>query len=247
MFWNYLEKPIWNNKISYEERKKLWSECKLYVSWLQDLTGLQDINNNLKDFLNNNLKLWDKIVFEEVLDWKLYSKTWLENYLVFNYKNSKICVFDNHNIAFYFVWQYFLETWKKLDLVHIDQHSDMYEEDIDFNEYRKNLDLEEAILKYTFEWVNVGNYLLPLQKAWFINQIYQKRTEIWVLELEDNLVENSILNIDLDFWEENIATTKESLEKIKKYIWKSPLVLIATSPYFIDQKRVVDIIYNLFN
>ena len=240
MFWTYSEKPVWNNKLSYEERKKLWSECKLYIPSIQVRTWLK--NPDLKQ----NLKLWDKVVFEEVLYWKLYSKTWLEKYLVFNYKNSKICIFDNHNIAFYFIWKYFLETGKKLDLVHIDQHSDMYEEDMDFDEYKKNLDLEEAILKYTFEWVNVWNYLLPLQKAWLINNIYQKRTEIWVLELEDDLAENSILNIDLDFWEENMVTTQKSLEKLKQYIWKSPLILVATSPYFIDQKKAIDLIYKLF-
>jgi hypothetical protein len=38
------------------------------------------------------------------------------------------------------------------------------------------------------------------------------------LELEDNLVEKNILNIDLDFWEKNMATTSKSLEKVKKYI-----------------------------
>jgi hypothetical protein len=36
--------------------------------------------------------------------------------------------------------------------------------------------------------------------------------------LEDEIAENSILNIDLDFWEENMATTDESLQKLKKYI-----------------------------
>jgi len=240
MFWTYIKKPIWNNKLSFIERQKLWSECKLYIPQIENEVSLNS-KNEIKYFLDDKLKLWDKVVFEEVMNWKLFSKTWLETYLVFNYKNSKICIFDNHNIAFYFIWKYFLKTKKQLDLVHIDQHSDMYEPDF----YPQKLENLEDIIKYTFEWINVWNYLLPLKKIWFIKKILQKRTEISVLETDNKILENSILNIDLDFWEENMATTNESLEKLKNYIWKSPLILIATSPYFIDQKKALELIYEL--
>jgi len=236
-FWNYIEESIWNNKLSFEERKKQGSDCILYVP---DVLDIWEIT---KEKLNKFLKLSDKIVFEEFENWKLYSKTWLDKYLVWKIWNSQICIFDNHNLAFYFIWKYFLETWNKLNLIHIDQHSDMYEPYF----YPKKLENIEDIEKYTFEWVNVGNYLLPLQKLWFVKEIYQKRTEISVLELEDNLAENSILNIDLDFWEVNMATTDKSLQKLKKYIWKSPLILLASSPYFIEQEKALKLIYKLFN
>ncbi len=124
-------------------------------------------------------------------------------------------------------------------MIHIDQHSDMREPDF-IPEKLENIE------KYTFEWLNVWNYLIPLQKLWIIWKIYQCRTQTSVLELDDNLAKNSILNIDLDFWEENMSTDEESLKKIKKYIWISPIVLIATSPYFLDQKRAVELIYKLF-
>jgi len=231
-FWNYLEKNLWNNKLSYNERKKLWSSLKLFVPNILEFDFLN------KDILENNLSIWEEIVFEEVLDWKLHSKKWLKNYITWKIWNSQVCIFDNHNVAFYFIGEYFLKKWKSLDLIHIDQHSDMYEPDFYLNKFNNLYDIE----KYTFEWLNVWNYLLPLQKLWFIKDIYQKRTQIWVLELDDSLAENSILNIDLDFWEENMSTDEKSLLKIKKFIWKSPLILFATSPYFIEQQRAIELV-----
>ncbi len=228
-FWTYLKKPVWNNIFSYEQRKKLWSDCKLYVPSIIKIT---------KEELTKYLKLWDKIVFEEVENDKLLSFTWLKNYLSFKFKNSKIYIFDNHNLAFYFLAKNFEQTKKKLDLIHIDQHSDMREPDF-IPEKLENIE------KYTFEWLNVWNYLIPLQKLWIIWKIYQCRTQTSVLELDNNLAKNSILNIDLDFWEENMTTDEKSLKKIKKYIWISPIVLIATSPYFLNQKRAVELIYKL--
>ena len=232
-FWNYLEKQVWNNIFSYKDRKKLGSECKLYIPYIKVWTWLESPD------LQINLKLWKKIVFEEVENNKLLSFTWLENYLSFKLKNSQIYIFDNHNVAFYFLAKHFEKTKQKLDLIHIDQHSDMREPDF----IPKKL---ENIEKYTFEWLNVWNYLIPLQKLWIIWNIYQCRTQTSVLDLDDNLLKNSILNIDLDFWEENMATDNQSLEKIKQYIGISPIVLIATSPYFIKQKRAVELIYKLF-
>ncbi len=249
-FWNYLEKQVWNNAFSYEDRKRLGSKCKLYIpeimdKWKLKIDTLLDSGSSsewqekIKNFLDRYLKLWKKIVFEEVENNKLLSFTWLENYLSFKLKNSQIYIFDNHNVAFYFLAKYFEKNKQKLDLIHIDQHSDMREPDF----IPKKL---ENIEKYTFEWLNVWNYLIPLQKLWIIWNIYQCRTQTSVLEINDNLLKNSILNIDLDFWEENMATDKQSLDKIKQYIGISPIVLIATSPYFIAQKRAVQLIYDLF-
>jgi len=234
-FWNYIKKNIWNNKLSFKERKQQGSNCILYVP------NIIDVWEITKEKLNNFLRLWNKVVFEEYENWKLYSKTWLNNYIVWKIWDSQICIFDNHNLAFYFIWKYFQNIQNKLNLIHIDQHSDMYKPYF----YPKKLETLEDIEKYTFEWVNVWNYLLPLQKLWFIKDIYQKRTETSVLELEDEIAENNILNIDLDFWEENMATTDKSLQKIKKYIWKSPLILLATSPYFIEQERALKLINKL--
>jgi len=232
-FWKVIEKNVWNNTISFEKRKKLGSSCELCVPSILEIWDIT------KEKIYKYLKLWDNIVFEEVLTEKLYSKNWLKNYLVWKIWNSKICIFDNHNLSFYFIWKYFLETWNKLDLLHIDQHSDLYEPYF----YPKKLEKLNDIEKYTFEWINVWSWIKPLKEIWFIWKDIQIRTEYSALELEE--FENIILDIDLDFWEDNMSTTHKSLKHIKKYIWKVPLVLIATSPYFIDQKKAIKLIYNL--
>ena len=238
-FWNYIDKPVWNNAFSYKERKKIWSECKLYIPKLKHNNKKFQNKQEIWDFFNKHLNLWDRVVFEEVVDGKLYSKTWLENYLNFKFKNSQIYIFDNHNLAFYFLAKNFQKTKNKLDLIHIDQHSDMKMPDF-------IPDKLDDIEKYTFEWVNVWNYLIPLQKLWIIWKIYQCRTQTSILELDDKLFKDNVLNIDLDFWEENMTTDYKSLERIKKYIWFSPIILIATSPYFINQIRTIKLLYELF-
>ncbi len=75
---------------------------------------------------------------------------------------KEITVFDNHNHALYF-W---LEAYKngviheKATLIHIDEHSDLWENKNDFN-----LDRTKADLEYSWEFTNmqcnVGNYIVP--------------------------------------------------------------------------------------
>ena len=236
-FWKNINQPVWNNELSYEKRKELWLKCNLYIPAIKDIKHI-----NLEN-LDKYLKIWNDIVFEEVLNNKLYSQKWLKYYLVGEYITNKVCIFDNHNLAFYFIWKYFLETWKKLDLIHIDQHSDMKEPYF----IPQKLNLLEEIEEYTFTWLNVWNYLIPLQKLWFIGNIKQCRTEYTLMNLTEKEVENKILNIDLDFWVKEMWSSYKSLEKVKQFILKSPLVLIATSPYFMNQKEALKIIYNLFD
>ena len=236
-FWKNINQPVWNNELSYEKRKELWLKCNLYIPAIKDIKHI-----NLEN-LDKYLKIWNDIVFEEVLNNKLYSQKWLKYYLVGEYITNKVCIFDNHNLAFYFIWKYFLETWKKLDLIHIDQHSDMKEPYF----IPQKLNLLEEIEEYTFTWLNVWNYLIPLQKLWFVNNIKQCRTEYTLMNLTEKEVKNKILNIDLDFWADRMNSGSESLQKVKKLIKKSSLVLIATSPYFMDQKKALELIYELFN
>ena len=230
-FWNYLTKPVGNNAISNNERKRLGSNLRLYVPNILDLWKLS------LEKINDNLEIWNKIVFEVVENQKLKSFLWLSIYITGFIGNSRIFIFDNHNVAFYFIWKNYFKTGRKLDLIHVDQHSDMY-----VPGFIPDFLYENDIEKYTFEWTNVGNYLIPLQKLWFIWNIFQKRTEVSVLELDESLIDKCILNIDLDFWDPQMWTTTNSLLKIKKSIWKAPIILLATSPYFLDQKLAINLI-----
>ena len=231
MFGFWLECKCWNNALDREKRKQLGSDCKLWVPEIKKIA--------LKD-LYKNLILWDKIVFEVVENKKLLSKIGLKNYLEFDIWNTKFAIFDNHNIALYFLWKYFFETREKLDLIHIDQHSDLRKPDF----MVEKLNTEKTLIDYTLKWVNVWNYLLPAQK-FFINQIYQVRVEPKLFELTKDFVKWKILNIDLDFWAPEMGTSLESLKYLKELLFEAKLVLIATSPYFLEQNRAVELVKKL--
>ena len=233
MFWSYLEWKYGNNALSYNERKKLWSNLKLFIPEILDLWKVSGIND-VFDYLS----LWNKIVFEEIEKWKLVSKTWLNKYLIFEFEGIKYAIFDNHNVALYFLWKNYLDTNKTLDLIHIDQHSDMRKPDY----IPDNITNIRKLIEYTFKWTNVWNYLVPAKKLWFVGEIYQVRTEFRALQLNENFVKWKIINIDLDFWAKEMWTTKESLKKIKNLLKYSRMVLIATSPFFIDQEESLKIL-----
>lgn len=236
-FWNKISENVGNNALSFDLRQENWSLCELFVP---DLENIWKIDQNS---LKNNLFLGSEIVFEEFCDNKLKSQIWFKKYLEWTFKWVKIYIFDNHNLAFYFIWKNFLETWKRMDLIHIDQHSDMRIPDF----IPSKLSTLDEIEKYTFEWTNVGNYLVPLQKLWFVWQIFQKRTQDSVLQLTKDDVKNRILNVDLDFWAPEMLTNLDSLENVKKLIEHAEIVCIASSPYFLNQEIALDLIYKIFS
>jgi len=53
------------------------------------------------------------------------------------------------------------------------------------------------------------------------------------------------LNIDLDFWAPGMATCLEDLYHLKSLLPYAKMVLLATSPYFLDQKLAIDLILKL--
>jgi len=231
-FWNYIYGEYGNNAIDYNKRKELNWNLKLYVPVLEEIS----YKSNKEIALN--ISIWDQIVFECVEKWKLLSYKWLNKYYYINLPNTKIAIFDNHNVALYFIWKYFFETWKKLNLIHIDQHSDMK-----FNKIKQKINNLQELEKYVFEETNVGNYLIPAKQLWFIEEIYQIRTETALLNLKNINTNECILNIDLDFWDPKMSTDIKNISKIKSIIQqKVPLVLIATSPYFIEQKYALKLL-----
>ena len=231
MFDSFFDCKCGNNLLDYSQRAKLGSDLKLYIPWLEKIKF-----ENVKE----KLHIWDKIVFEVVEDGKLLSKVGLKSYLEFEKQGIKYAIFDNHNVALYFLWKNFLESGEKLDLIHIDQHSDLREPYY----YPAKLDSIEEIIQYTFKGVNVGSYLLPA-KRYFVNEIYQVRTQFALRNLDKDFVKGKILNIDLDFWAPGMATCLEDLHYLKSLLPYAKMVLLATSPYFLDQELAIDLILKL--
>lgn len=231
--WFYITEPVWNNAFSAKLRK--WR--KLYVPSI--------VNWTLDD-----LKIWEEIVFEECDEnWNIISFKWLQNFVKTELFWIPTYIFDNHNHAFYFWWEainnWIIESWATL--VHIDEHSDMREPEVNLVD---NQNLQE-IFDYTNYTLNVWNYIKPALRAGFISQVLQIQWEEaldWLLDKLKEVKTDIILNLDIDFFSPEMSYI--DFEKVKRIIIevakKSKLITIATSPFFIDQKRAIEVIKELF-
>jgi UPF0489 domain len=154
-------------------------------------------------------------------------------------KNKGMVIFDNHNHALYF-WIDAVREWRikpGFELIHIDEHSDLWS-----NEH--HLDLERSIQDEEYAWdftnlsCNVGNYIVPAIESGLVGSMIRIENEYQIDEYMDYTPSvNSILNLDLDIFapeldhigdEKKIAITKNLMKQVK-------YVTIATSPYFIEQ------------
>lgn len=227
----YITNPVWNNALSFDKRENK----KLYVSSL--------INSS-------NIELWDKIVFEDYdFENKLISAKWLRNFYKIKWKNKYIYLFDNHNHAFYFWYLARNEwiIWNNNILYHIDEHTDTRIPE-------KFISKEDArdlfkVFEYTNFCLNVGNYIIPAQKEGIISEVVQIRSENDLTNFSsNNLWDNIILNLDLDFFEPNLDYIDYDLKKkvILDIAKKAQVITVATSPFFIDQELAIKVFKDLF-
>lgn len=227
----YIDKPIWNNEFSYKQRISLWSVGKLYIPSL--------IQGNVTD-----LQQGSEICFEEVINKKLISCTGLKHFLQTTYHGIPVYIVDNHNHAFSFrLTQHVnLLTPEPVSLIHIDQHTDIKE--------NKNIfSVGEDIETFVNEKTNVGNFITVAINSWIVKDVIQVRTDYALNELVNPLTrkpENHILDIDIDFRVDK-EITENDIQIVRELITKAELVTIATSPYFIQQDKAIDIIKRLLS
>lgn len=230
-YWGFwIEGNVWNNVFWYPFNK----QQKLWVAPLIEI--------HQRDVVNH-LSVWKDTVFVEK-DWEIEKEyRWLESFLYFTYWNTCIYIFDNHNHAFSF-WRRSFFKWeieKGFTLVHIDQHSDMNSNPFNL----KNKDWR-SVVEFTNYKCNVWNFIQPALDCWIIWNVKQIRTEyslLWYKWEEKDF----ILDIDLDFWDSSMGIENKvwTIQKIKELIKQASLVTIATSPYFLDQNRAIDLLKNI--
>ncbi|MEI6672846.1 MAG: hypothetical protein WCL02_06015 [bacterium] len=149
---------------------------------------------------------------------------------------------DNHNHALSFRYQH-TKSYKNNDeakpfvVIHIDQHADTKP---------NNEIIRGNIEHFVHEKTNVGNFISAARNNTIIDEVVQIRSEYALHNIQKlNFLEyNYIIDIDIDFWEGK--TDKEiqtDISIIKTLIKNACLITIATSPYFIDQKRALEIIH----
>lgn len=234
-----LKGRYWNNLLSFEAREKILEREPILtvpslIQWTVD-----------------DVRLWDIIVFEEIENGAIKSCVWLEQFVeITDHTWRNIIIFDNHNHALYFwldaVRAWIVQSW--FELIHIDEHSDLWDNE-------NSLDLERAIADTSYAWeftniyCNVGNYIQPALKNWLVHKMIRIENEFQIDEYANYIPpRNAVLNIDLDIFSpelEYIPRSKKMkcIKNLMKYV---TFVTIATSPYFIDQwialKRLRDII-----
>ena len=241
---NYIK--IWNNTAFREEKK--WEIIK--YKWLQNFivisSGFGSIAEDVEKSLSANVGKNKKEISPLQSKWQT------------------IYIFDNHNHALYFRYKEYFE-WhikKWINLIHIDQHSDMNENKFISKKNDNNFSNLESVFQFTNYNCNVWNFIKPAIEEWLIWNITQINTEYSLINSkfsfschsewnEESKKENSkqtILDIDLDFRapEMSIEKYQETISITKKLIQNSGVVTIATSPYFLDQNLAIKIIQDLF-
>lgn len=177
----------------------------------------------------------------------------LKNFLLIEKSDfPPIFIFDNHNHAITF--RYYVVYTKKIQnaqLIHIDQHSDCWE-----NKNHLELGWESNELENVFEFCNekcnVWNFIWPTIESGIISSQVQIRSSMALKTLKINKDSNFFLDIDLDFCLDWIGRNKINMEKLKLLknvfdeIWSfAKWITIATSPYFLDQQLAIDMVETL--
>jgi len=222
---------VGNNAFSYDKRETK----RIYVAPLieDDISGLS---------------VGDEIVFSEIDNKEEKNRTGLKNFIYFKKNEKHVFIFDNHNHAFFFwIFGFLTDLIKKgMPLVHVDQHSDMRKPNVYFpGKLNKELSLK-SIFEYTNFAINVGNFIQPALKMGLFSQV-DIIDSSWSFNAD--IPENFVLDIDMDIFSDDMNYIKEDkkIEKIKSYIDSSRFITVATSPYFIDQKKSVYFVKKLFN
>jgi len=156
-----------------------------------------------------------------------------------------LVVVDNHNHVFYFWMEAFLA--RRLGdgafLVHVDQHKDMR---VPPNPYRGK-SLEDAF-DYVNEVLNVGNYIVPAMEAGVVREVQLVTSEMALDEGGFFGKQPKILNVDLDMFAPELSYI--DFQKARRFILKhareAALITVATSPFFIDQVRAIQMLHALF-
>ena len=224
-----IDTAVGNNAFSFLQRM----DQSIYVAPL--------INGTLKELQESH-----HVSFSEIVEGKEFNLSGLQYFLHWNFKDTEVFIFDNHNHAFFF-WSYAVQ--KKIigfgeTLVHIDQHKDMRAPDrfISKNEF-KNL---KRVFEYVNFELNVGNFIQPATHLTLFKSVEFIDSS---QSFENDITGQIVLDIDMDIFSKDLEYIDNSLkiEKIKKYIKQAKFITIATSPFFIEQSLAINKIKEIFS
>ncbi|MDD2694265.1 MAG: UPF0489 family protein [Candidatus Gracilibacteria bacterium] len=234
---NIIMERVGNNAFVWEERTQKYGKSPILTipSLIEGDISLVQIGEN--------------IVFEEIENGKLRSCVGLKNFVQIYSSIPPITIFDNHNHALYF-W---IDAVRRgiiqpgFELIHIDEHSDLWENENDFD-LEKALENEEYSWEFTNLFCNVGNYIQPALRSGLIGKMIRIENETEIEEYMDYSPSgNTVLNLDLDIFAPELDFIREEkkMQLIRNLLQKVDCVTIATSPYFIDQGIAIRKLQNI--
>lgn len=218
-----IEGPVGNNALSYERRGTA------PALWVPSL-----LNGTFDD-----VRPGREIAFEDFDEHgTLHSCPGLSHLVRTEWGGIPTVIVDNHNHAFYF-WHEALDQGRLergATLIHVDQHRDTR---IPERLYTGKA-LEDAF-DYTNFHLNVGNYIVPAQKAGLVGATQYVTSEEALRDLSLASHRNKILNIDLDFFAPEMSYIDFELARqfIAAHRPGTALITVATSPFFIEQERAI--------
>lgn len=231
----YLTEPVGNNAFSYEKR----TNKGLYIP-------------SVIDGIFSDIRRGMEVVFED-FDEKnvLRSCTGLRNFVRMEWNGIPMIVFDNHNHALYF-WYEARERGiigMKNTLVHIDEHSDLWENGNDLPSGKPTL---EEVSDFTHYSCNVGNYIQPALREGIAEKMLCIEDTIGMgkyASYQRGENESLILNLDLDFFapELDYIPFEDKKRIILHFARQAKFITVATSPFFIDQERAIGMLGKVFD
>lgn len=198
----------------------------------------------LKDGKVADVQIGSKIVFEDLdEDGCPTPCLGLDHFIKTQLADAPTYIFDNHNHAFSFWCMEHKEgnVERKAKLIHIDQHKDTRKP----KSYLEADEIEdiEKVHKYVNTVLNVGNFIPPAQEVGLIDElvIIDSIASMESFEKKEHDNSNMILDIDLDFFSPDMAYISDDykVEFIRNLIPQAKVITIATSPFFIEQKKAL--------
>lgn len=194
--------------------------------------------------------LSDEIAFLSMDDDQVRSGNGLENFIETTIHGVPAAIFDNHNHAIFFWYQARArdQIQDGATLVHIDMHSDLWEnQNVLSREYARDL---EKVWEFTNYSCNVGNYIKPAIQEGLIGEIVRIEGEQDLIRESNRIIpKNSILNLDLDFFANELDDVDFELKKrvILHFASQVSYITIATSPFFIPGASAIAAMKRVFS
>ncbi len=225
-----ISRPLGNNAFHYAERVNK----QIYVPPF--CAGTPD-----------DLAVGYHIAFSEVDEGIEFNGLGLQKFVFFEWQGIPVFIFDNHNHAF-FIWTLGLRQnvfQQGLPLVHVDQHSDMWQPSSFPSFTLDDPQILEKAFYYTNFTINVGNFIKPALSLKYFDDVHIVTGSI---DFELKFDVPIVFDLDMDVFAPimDYIGNPYKIGSIRQWMKQAKMITIATSPYFMNQSLAIQFIRKIF-